>query len=189
MEDCRIAESIKENPNTGIALLAEKYGQLINYIIRGILAGYEQDMEECFQDTLMRCTDCIDYYDKSYKSMQGWICTIARRIAIDRLRKIKQGQIIYEQSVDDIENISAYESMEEEYIKKEKYQNVYDAINKLSKRDREIFLRKYFYMQTAEQIALEMGKSVRSVESHLYRIRKKLQDNLKEAKEGMSDEF
>ena len=45
-------------------------------------------------------------------------------------------------------------------------------------RDRELFLRKYYYYQPTAQIAAESGMTVRAVEGKLYRIRKHLQSEL-----------
>ena len=55
---------------------------------------------------------------------------------------------------------------------------VWAAVGRLGRRDRELFLRKYYYYQPTAQIAAESGMTVRAVESKLYRIRKHLQEEL-----------
>lgn len=52
------------------------------------------------------------------------------------------------------------------------------AIAALTYNERHIFYRKYYYMQRTGQIAAELGTTERSVEGKLYRIRKKLQNEL-----------
>ena len=52
------------------------------------------------------------------------------------------------------------------------------AVERLGRRDRELFLRKYYYYQPIAQIAAESGLTVRAVEGKLYRIRKHLQSEL-----------
>ena len=52
------------------------------------------------------------------------------------------------------------------------------AVERLGRRDRELFLRKYYYYQPTAQIAAESGMTVRAVEGKLYRIRKHLQSEL-----------
>ena len=49
-----------------------------------------------------------------------------------------------------------------------------NALSRLSPKDRTLFYRKYYYLQSTEKIAAEMGMTVRSVEGKLYRIKKKL---------------
>ena len=52
--------------------------------------------------------------------------------------------------------------------------NVGFSSSDLSQKERNLFYRKYYYLQSTEKIAAEMGMTVRSVEGKLYRIKKKL---------------
>ena len=47
-----------------------------------------------------------------------------------------------------------------------------------SDRDRLIFYRKYYYMQSTAQIAAEMGMTERAVEGKLYRMKIQLRKRL-----------
>lgn len=53
------------------------------------------------------------------------------------------------------------------------------AVDGLSPWDRNLFLRKYYYYQSTAQMAAELGLTVRGVEERLYRIRKRLQKELR----------
>ena len=52
------------------------------------------------------------------------------------------------------------------------------ALAGLKTRDRDLFYRKYYYLQSTDRIAAELGTTPRAVEGRLYRIRKKLQAQL-----------
>ena len=52
------------------------------------------------------------------------------------------------------------------------------AISTLTKDNQNLFYRKYYYMQSTSQIALELGLSERAVEGRLYRIKNKLRKML-----------
>ena len=56
-------------------------------------------------------------------------------------------------------------------------------LSSLPKRERVIFLGRYFYALTAEEIAARLGMKTAAVKSSLYRTRKHLLQKLKE--EGM----
>ena len=49
-----------------------------------------------------------------------------------------------------------------------------NALSKLSQKDRTVFYRKYYYLQSTAQIAAEMSTTERAVEGRLYRIKKRL---------------
>ena len=51
-----------------------------------------------------------------------------------------------------------------------------DALGRLNTRDRILFYRKYYYMQSTAQIAAEVGMTERAVEGRLYRIKKRLRE-------------
>ena len=49
-----------------------------------------------------------------------------------------------------------------------------EIVELLSKPDRALFYRKYYYRQPTAQIAAELGMSERAVEGRLYRLKKQL---------------
>ncbi|MBR6567822.1 MAG: sigma-70 family RNA polymerase sigma factor [Clostridia bacterium] len=53
-----------------------------------------------------------------------------------------------------------------------------NALNKLSRKERELFYRKYYYLQSTAQIARELSATERAVEGKLYRIKRKLRREL-----------
>ena len=69
-------------------------------------------------------------------------------------------------------------SPEETLLQKERAQALRRALNALNRRDYQLFYRKYYYLQSTQRIADELGTTPRAVEGRLYRIRKKLQDQL-----------
>ena len=60
----------------------------------------------------------------------------------------------------------------------ERQEMLIKALNQLSQKDRAIFYRKYYYLQSTAQIALEMSTTQRAVEGRLYRIKKRLRKEL-----------
>lgn len=176
VQDSELIRLLREKKPEGIDALSKKYGPLIKYIIEPILSDY-REREECLSDVTYRIWDKIDYYEESKGNFNTWISTITRNMAYNRANsnKVKGDlQEIPEQMP------SKDRSPEEEILRKEKIERLHSALNKLSKKDREIVFRKYFYMQSTEQIAAELGLRVRGVEGKLYRIKKRLRGEFDE---------
>lgn len=68
--------------------------------------------------------------------------------------------------------------LEDEAIRRELARAVRRAVDSLRPRDREIFLRYYFYLQPVEYIARELDMAPASVRSRLSRGREKLRKKL-----------
>jgi RNA polymerase sigma-70 factor (ECF subfamily) len=63
---------------------------------------------------------------------------------------------------------------EEEVLKKERQEVLVSALEMLSPKEKLMFYRKYYYLQSTAQIASELGTTERAVEGRLYRIKKQL---------------
>ena len=74
-------------------------------------------------------------------------------------------------------------NLEESAIRADLAQRVRAAIDRMRPRDREIFLRTYYYLQNSQEVAQEMGLFPNTVRSCLLRGRKVLQRTL--GKEGI----
>ncbi|KIR03862.1 RNA polymerase sigma factor [Lachnospiraceae bacterium TWA4] len=150
-----------------MASLLEKYELLIKYIIAPIIQN-PQDREDCFSEISMKIWENIKQYDESKGSLSAWITTIARNTAINHTRKIS-----YHEDIESIELVS--NSMpEKEILNNELKASIERAIHRLKPNEQRIFYRKYYYLQSTNQIAEELGMTNRAVEGKLYRIKKKL---------------
>lgn len=114
--------------------------------------------------------------DKGKGSFKTWLYTIGRNVAIDHLRKRSRH---IEISIDDsAELVSDEDEIETAYIKKEQQIMVHKAMRKLSPEYQQVLWLVYFEELSNKEAAGIMKKSVRSVESLLYRARKSLRSQL-----------
>lgn len=114
--------------------------------------------------------------DKGKGSFKTWLYTIGRNVAIDYLRKHSKH---IEVSIDDnTEILSDENDVELEYIKKEQKIIVHKAMRKLPPEYQQVLWLVYFEELSNKEAATVMGKSVRSIESLLYRARKSLKSQL-----------
>ena len=170
MYEQEIIELISNRDEQGLTELLRHYGPLMRYIIAPILRD-PQDQEDCLSEIAMRVWDKISLFDQQRGSWHAWLTSLARNAALNRARQIKP--IL---STDDIpENTASPEPTPEEIIlRQERQAAINRALRQLSQKERSLFYRKYYYLQSTAQIASELGMTERAVEGKLYRLKKQL---------------
>lgn len=170
MQEQEIIELIQKRIEKGVEELLKHYGPLMRYIITPILQNV-QDREECLSEAAMRIWDKIGQFDSKRGTWNAWLTALTRNAALNRTRKNTPSD-----ATEDIppETASQDPTPEEVMLKKEQQAAVNRALKQLSSKDRNLFYRKYYYLQTTTQIASELGMTVRAVEGKLYRLKKQL---------------
>ena len=170
MYEQEIIELISNRDEQGMTELLRHYGPLMRYIIAPILRD-PQDQEDCLSEIAMRVWDKISLFDQQRGSWHAWLTSLARNAALNRARQIKP--IL---STDDIpENTASPEPTPEEIIlRQERQAAINRALRQLSQKERSLFYRKYYYLQSTAQIASELGMTERAVEGKLYRLKQQL---------------
>ena len=169
MHEQEIITLIRARDERGLSELLRHYGPMMRYIVSPLLPA-EQDREECISEAAMRVWDNIERFDPSRGSWNAWLTALARNAALNRARQLRR------ESPEPLDAglPSPGPSPEEALLKKERQAELNAALNRLSRTDRLLFYRKYYYMQSTAQIASELGMSVRAAEGRLYRIKKRL---------------
>lgn len=168
----RTVELIRRRDGGGMDALLLYFAPLIRYVAEPI-AG-KDEVEDCLQDTALRAWERIDSFDEKKGSFKAWLTAIARNAALDKARKRKRSEA---DELDETLPDSA-PSAEELVIKKERKAALTSALAQLNGREKELFYRKYYYLQQTAQIAAELGLSEKAVEGRLYRIKKRLAEKL-----------
>lgn len=183
LTDQEIVQLLWKKQECGLTHLAVKYEKLVLHIIKTILGTNNRDVEECLNDTYLKIWNHIERFDFDKASLKTYIKVIARNTAINRLRSIsvKETPIIpmdYSEAAKDyMEN---NHSLEGSLIKKEEVRQLKDCIDRMKKKDRELLIRKFFYLQSSKEIAKVMHMTVSAVDSRISRLRVKLKDEMKE---------
>lgn len=174
MKEQEIIELLLQKNEKGMDALLKHYGPLMRYIIAPILPN-AQDQEDCLFETAMRVWEKIGQYDTQRGSWNAWITAIARNSALNCKRKH-----VTHSSMADIpaHTPSPEPTPEDALLRQERQEALYQALQRLSPKERTLFYRKYYYLQSTAQIASEMGMTERAVEGKLYRLKKKLRNLL-----------
>lgn len=174
MDDRELIEALKNREDGALDALHTAYGPLLRYIIAPILSDLS-DREECLSDVLMQVWQSIGGYRPELAALSTWLAALARNAALNRRRaNARRRTVPLDDAVPDPAG-----SPEQEALRSELARAVRQAVEGLPTRDRALFLRKYRYYQSTAQIAAELGLTERAVEGRLYRIRRRLQTELR----------
>ena len=165
MTDTELLRQIAAGDEAALQALMTRHGARIRYIIRPFLPD-AREQEECVQDVSVTLWRKAAEFDEKRASFAAWLTVICRNAALNRARRHKTEEPLSE-------NLTV-PSAEDEVLRRERQQRLYAAVAQLQGEERQIFFRKYYYGQSAAQIAGEMGLTERGVEGRLYRLRSKL---------------
>ncbi len=183
MDDNRIIELLFEREENALNEVAYKYSALYKRIIRGVLSD-EYDIDECANDVLLAVWNSIP--PNRPHSLCAYICKIARRIGIDRLRyntgkKRNSAYTVILSELDDClpaEDFSC-DSGDGELIGKV----ISEFLEELDPETEILFVRRYMYLESVAELAVRFKISENRISVKLYRARKKLKKMLE--KEGI----
>lgn len=182
-----ILHLLMQRDEDAIPKMEETYGAYCTRIARNILDD-PNDAEEILSDTWLRVWNAIP--PENPASLKLYIGRITRNLSFDRFRnqsrKIRYNGELPLALEELSECIGTACTPETALEAKELQQAVSRFLGTLSKRDRQIFLLRYYYVETAEEISKRFSIRPPLVRTVLSRTRKKLKVYLQ--KEGFLNE-
>lgn len=179
MRDAALLERLQRRDQDALNELTERYRSYVCTVLSNMLSGVGAwaDVEELCSDVFLALWQHAD--ELRAGSLKPWLGTVARNRAKSWLRVRRELPM----DLDELELPDDGPSLEDEAGRKELAAAVRKAVDSLRPRDREIFLRYYFYLQPMEAIAAELGLAPASVRSRLSRgralLRKKLEKEVR----------
>ena len=176
MEDEKIVTLYWERNENAIRETEQKYGKYCYTIAYNILHSRE-DADECVNDTYNGAWNAIP--PEKPTKLSSFLGRITRNIAIDRYRRDNaqkrsaETDIVIDEYWECIPNKEA--SIEDELVMK---QAINGFLASLDTRDRVIFMRRYWYSMSVNDIADGMCLSESHVSVILHRTRRKFKDHL-----------
>lgn len=179
MEDKQIIDLYWERAEDAIRETSAKYGRLCQYIAQNILSSPE-DSEECVNDTWLRAWESMP--TQKPERLRAFLGRITRNLALDRLKRYKsqkrgggQLELTLSELGDCVPSGDDPARRAGELALREALDRFLDGLNEDA---RIIFLRRYWYMLSVDEIARGLGVSRSKVKSSLMRSREKLRDML-----------
>lgn len=185
MEDSRIIDLYWTRSQQAIMESERKYGAYCRAVARNILTR-EEDAEECVNDTWLRAWNSMP--PQRPTMLQAFFGTLTRNLSLDRWRREraeKRGGGAVELALEELEEcLAAREQVEQAVEAEHTARLISDFLRKQSKPDRQLFVRRYWYLDDIRTLCRRFGMGESQVKSRLYRMRKKLQAELE--KEGVA---
>jgi len=185
LKDEAIINLIFEKNELGLSKLADKYEKLLIHIAKSILGSRSRDIEECVNDTYLKIWNHIEQYDMDKASLKTYLKIILRNTAINKLRDLSRRE--ESELPDDISEIAKYyidnsQNVEGKVFSKENIKQLSNIIGHLKEMDKELVIRKYFYLQSSKDIAKATKMTVTAVDSRLSRLRTKMKKEFEKEK-------
>ena len=178
MEDKKIIDLYWARIEDAIRATSEKYGRLCHYVAGNILASRE-DCEECVNDTYLGLWNAIPPERPARFSV--FVSRITRNLALkkyDYLSAAKRNP----ESVCSLEElgdcVSGTDTVESEVEDQRIESAIDDFLWKQSEEKRHVFILRYWYFASIQDISRRTGFSQSKVKSMLYHLRQDLRNHL-----------
>lgn len=180
MDDQSIVDLYLGRDESAITETDRVYGNFCRTIALNIL-NHIGDAEECVNDTYHAAWTRIP--PEMPQSLRAFLGRITRNLSISRYRKYKaqkrySGMEVLLSELD--ECVPSRMSVEQEVEARELSEFISSWLDSLSEEDRALFVRRYWYGEPVNYIALRGGAVPRTVGTRLFRLRKNLKAYLEE---------
>ena len=172
MDDIAIIQLFWSRSENAIKESDSKYGKILKRISFNILANFE-DSEECVNDTYMSAWDNIP--PQHPNSLMAYLGRITRNISINKYHsenaKKRGGGLILSELTECIpDNSNVIDNLEAGEITR----IINEWLYSLETADRDLFIRRYWFGDSAKSLAKEQNLSENIISGRLFRLRSKL---------------
>lgn len=176
MTEAKALKELKRGSEEALGWFIDRYTPYVSTIIYNVIGAYmsQADIEEVSADVFFALWENAEKVRPG--AVKGYLGTIARNRAKNKLRSLGQA-LPLEEEILQVEQLSP----ETVYEEKELRGTVRRAVLSMGWPEREIFLRHYFYFQSLDTIAGEMGMNPATVKTKLRRGRIRLKQALTDA--------
>jgi len=183
MNDRELIRLLRADPELGFRRLMEQYTGLVYTVVKARLdrVGTAEDVEDCVSEAFAEFYRSLVRVDLRRGTVKAYLCTIARRRAIDCYARlvVTQPQVSLEDAADR-QAAAAVFSLEEELVTAETRRALVEAIAALPHPDREIIVGKFLLGEPSKSIAARLHMTVSAVDTRTHRALKKLRERLED---------
>ena len=183
MEDSQIVELYLARDESALAHTAEKYGPALRALAKNLLED-PQTAEECENDVYLAAWNAIPPHEPR-EYLYPFLARIARHAALDRCRersRQKRSAPLLQLTRELEPCLPAPDNAAGHLDGLALGETINRFLGALSEENRNIFLRRYWYMDSVSTIAKRYSLTQSKVKTSLYRSRNRLREYLK--KEG-----
>ena len=183
MEDHEIIELFYARSEQAVAQLQSKYGRQCLQVAGNILNN-RLDAEECVNDAYLAAWNTIP--PQKPEPLLTYVCRIVRNLSIKKYHanSAHKRNSHYDMALDELEEcIQAKKTADDQIAAEELAEAINQFLGTLSRENRVMFVRRYWFSDSVADIAGMFMMSSRNVSLRLLRVRKGLKKHLE--REGM----
>ncbi|MBI5248501.1 MAG: RNA polymerase sigma factor [Desulfomonile tiedjei] len=185
--DEELALAARNGSEAAFSELVDRYASTLYSVGYGVTTS-PQEAEDIVQETFFKAFKHIDSFSPEKASFKTWLITIARNQSINVFSSLKRKALrFFDQDEDQIQDsahadypFQAQQDPETQLAVKQEFRRVELALKKLPERQRTAILLKSQENLSYDEIAVIMGASASSVESLIFRARRKLMQILED---------
>ncbi len=177
MDDERIVGLFLSRDEAAIEAVREKYGVLMFGVAKKI-TGSEADAEECVNDALLNLWRNIP--PAVPRNLRAYSCQVIRNLAFKRLTYslAKKRSVNSSVAFDGFEAV-IFDGEAEARLENVDFSVLLDGfLRSLGTQSRVVFMKRYFFMDSIDEIARDLNMSQSKVKSLLWRARNKLKNSI-----------
>lgn len=179
MDDSKIIEMFWQRSEMAIEFVNAKYGAMCRRIAVKLLQS-DEDAEECVNDTYHSLWNAIPPERPNY--LPAFVAKITRNLAMKRLthrNAAKRAMVTV--SFEELNECIPDDHCIEEILEGKELTRLLECfLDTLEPDNRNMFLRRYWFFDSIQEIAQGFGVSQSKVKTRLFRIRNQLKDYLAE---------
>ncbi|MBP7187817.1 MAG: sigma-70 family RNA polymerase sigma factor [Ruminococcus sp.] len=186
MDDASIIKLLFERNEQAVKEMKANYENLCYYIAGNILSQKE-DQEECVNSAYMDVWSSIP--PNKPDNLKTYLCKLVKNCALNRKKynTAAKRNPDFSVSLDELaECIPDGKSVEERISDQQLGKAISAFLRTQPEKYRKVFVRRYWYSESVEDIAAFYDMNAKTVATYLFRVRKKLKAFLQ--KEGYVDE-
>lgn len=174
--DRKLLAALQAQNSQGLEDAIHRYSPYVAGVIRRVLGqlGTREDLEELSSDVFVALWKSAGTLRED-SNLKLWLGVVARNRALKHLRSLR-----LELPLDDgLLPADLQQEPSRFWERQEEARQVRQAVLSMEPPDQDIFLRHYFWRQSVDRIAGELGMNPSTVKSRLKRGREKLRNKLK----------
>ncbi|MBQ9748155.1 MAG: sigma-70 family RNA polymerase sigma factor [Clostridia bacterium] len=180
MTDESILDLLFARSEQGLRAMDRKYGGDCHRISRNIL-GSKEDAEECVNDAYLGVWNAVP--PARPNPLAAFLFRILRNYCIKRhhANTAKKRDSTYDVALEELDAVLCSEESVEGHLEREELRAVIESfLDAISREDRVIFMRRYWFSDTLADIAARVGLTEKNVSVRLFRLRERLRKHLME---------
>ena len=179
MSDDKLMEAVVNRESAALECIYMRYEPLLRTVILGVIRD-ESEVDDILHDVLLQVWEQADRYNPNERGLRGLLVTLARRRALDRLRRRAAYRRATESLRSDVDNplVNEVTSTSDQLENSDLSALLRRVIQLLPEAQEEVINLTFFKGMSQREIAMQRRISLGTVKTRLHLAQRKLHNFL-----------